>query len=184
MKYDLLTGKRIRLVRPVEDDINTMLRWYDDMEFMRNLDTDVAYPEGGKGIEKMIASGFGGKDVWFHIRKIETGELIGFVALDGIQWNNGNCMLSIGIGEKKNRSRGYGKEAMHLMLDYAFRELNLHRVGLNFIDYNGLAENMYISCGFVREGVIREFVHRDNEYYDLIYMGILRGDWEKFAAVP
>lgn len=161
----------------MDGDAEAMLKWYDDMEFMRNVDTDIAFPNNKEENEKVIKNVVSHKDFMFHIRPVDTDELLGFAALDGIEWNNGCCMMSIGIGEKKNRGRGYGREAMQLLLEFAFLELNLHRVGLNFIAYNEKAEALYQSCGFVREGRVREYVHRDGEYYDLVYMGILHSEW-------
>lgn len=57
------------------------------------------------------------------------------MAIHGIEWNNRTGLLAIGIGDANDRGKGYGREAIHLILKYAFYELNLHRVGLDVISY-------------------------------------------------
>lgn len=175
---NLFNGKNIRLTVPVEEDAAVMQQWYEDPSFLRNLDTDVARLRTVDDMkEKLSAALKSRNDFHFQIRLLETDELIGFIALDGIQWTNGCCMLGIGIGPRECRGKGYGSEALALVLRYAFTELNLHRVGLNFISYNDRAQKVYERAGFRPEGTVREFVHRDGGYYDLVYMGILQSEW-------
>jgi RimJ/RimL family protein N-acetyltransferase len=73
---------------------------------------------------------------------------------------------------------GYGSEAMRLTLNYAFNELNLHRVGLDVLDYNARALHVYEKLGFVHEGAKRQFGRRDGRRYDLVLMGMLRDEWK------
>ncbi|MGQ0517411.1 GNAT family N-acetyltransferase, partial [Bacillus sp. D-CC] len=64
-----------------------------------------------------------------------------------IEWNNRTGLLAIGIGDANDRGKGYGREAIHLILKYAFYELNLHRVGLDVISYNKAAIELYKKMG-------------------------------------
>ena len=68
--------------------------------------------------------------------------------------------LGISIGEPDCWNRGYGAEAIGLMLDWAFLELNLHRVWLHVYANNPRGIACYEKVGFVREGVLREGVLR------------------------
>ena len=176
---ELFIGRRIRLSAPRETDNETMLSWYEDSTFLRNVDTDLAKPQTLSEIKSFAESATSDKNnVLFYIRDLETDSLLGFIALSGIEWNNGCAMLAIGIGEAKNRNKGYGTEAIQLLLNYAFNELNLHRVGLNYISFNDAGKHLYGKSGFSHEGTVREYVHRDGKYYDLVYMGVLRTEWE------
>ena len=91
--------------------------------------------------------------------------------------------LSIGIGDQSNRGKGYGSEAMRLIIDYAFFELNLHRIQLTVFDYNQQAIALYERLGFQREGVFREFGQRDGKRYDMYLYGILYEEWEQYKPV-
>ena len=175
---NLFTGKNIRLTVPREEDAAVMQKWYEDASFLRNLDTDVARLRTVDDMKEKLETAMKSRnDFHFQIRLLETDELIGFIVLDGIQWANGCCMLGIGIGPGDCRGKGYGSEAIALVLQYAFTELNLHRVGLNFISFNDRAQGVYERAGFRYEGAEREYVHRDGGYYDLVYMGILQKEW-------
>ena len=90
--------------------------------------------------------------------------------------------MGIGIGERDCWGKGYGTDAMRVVLRFAFVELNLHRVGLNVFEYNPRAIRSYEKAGFVEEGRLRGFLHRNNRRWDLIFMGILRDEWERTQA--
>ena len=101
---DLFTGNSIKLTAPREGDENIMQAWYDDCSFTRNMDTGAAGPRTPRELKENLEELSRSKrDVHFQIRLSETDELVGFIALDGIQWNNGCCMLAVGIGPAECR---------------------------------------------------------------------------------
>jgi RimJ/RimL family protein N-acetyltransferase len=67
-------------------------------------------------------------------------------------------------------------------LRYAFEELNLHRVTLNLFEYNTRALRTYSGLGFSVEGRAREAILREGRRWDLIFMGLLRREWEAREA--
>jgi RimJ/RimL family protein N-acetyltransferase len=109
----------------------------------------------------------------------ETDEVIGFINLWGIKPKNQNAELGILIGRKDLWGQGYGKEALHLLLAYAFDELNLHRVMLRVFATNERAIRAYKSVGFVEEGRMREDIYRGGEWVDSVVMGILKHEYRK-----
>ncbi len=68
---------------------------------------------------------------------------------------------------------------MRVLLDYAFRLRNAHKVWLSVNGTNERAVRAYRACGFVEEGRLRQHVWGDGQYLDLVYMGILREEWER-----
>ena len=84
------------------------------------------------------------------------------------------AMLGITIGDKACWGQGYGREAVHLLVDYGFRHHNLHRIWLEVHGRNRRAIGAYCACGFVEEGRLRQHVWSDGAYDDLVMMGILR----------
>jgi len=85
--------------------------------------------------------------------------------------------LSIGIGEAEARGKGYGYDAMRLALNFAFNELNLHRIQLTVFSYNAAALALYNKLGFTHEGTYREFLRRDGQRHDMLLYGLLRDEW-------
>lgn len=85
--------------------------------------------------------------------------------------------LSIWLGADY-RNRGLGTEALRLALRYAFDDLELHKVYLRVLEYNLRARRAYEKCGFVVEGYLREEMRVDGAWHTLLYMGLLRPDFE------
>ena len=90
----------------------------------------------------------------------------------------------MGLGEREAWGQGYGTEALHLALQYAFDELNLHRITLTVIAYNERAIALYERAGFQREGVFREFGRRDGKRYDMYLYGLLNREWMQKSTPP
>jgi RimJ/RimL family protein N-acetyltransferase len=66
---------------------------------------------------------------------------------------------------------------MTLALDFAFKELNLHRIQLTVYSYNTRAIRMYEKLGFQLEGNYREYLLRDGQHYDMLLYGLLSHEW-------
>src|SRR5215217_4673914 len=81
-----------------------------------------------------------------------------------------HCELGITIGDKECWGRGYGREAVKLLLDYVFRVRNLRRVWLEVNAANERAIRAYIACGFVEEGRMREYVSPDATWTTLSWV--------------
>jgi RimJ/RimL family protein N-acetyltransferase len=112
------------------------------------------------------------------IQSCADGRLIGYAKLDGIGWAHGFARLELGIGDPADRGRGYGSEALNLILRYAFDELNLHRVAAVTCSYNSGALHWLERTGFVTEVRQREAIKRTGQRWDLVHLAILRPEWE------
>lgn len=175
----LLVGPNVRLAALGLDDLPVLARWYQDAEFLRLFDAVPAAPRAQSALQEWIENRQKAHDGFLFAVRLHAGdELIGVVELDGILWNQQSSWLSIGIGEAARRGQGYGAEALRLALDFAFRELNLHRVQLTVFSYNVAAIALYEKLGFKREGAYREFLQRDGLRYDMYLYGMLRPEWE------
>lgn len=176
----ILTGTRVQLSAITPEDIDILTRWYEDSDFLRLFDTSTAYPLPREKLQHYILTKQNSAtDFVFAIRRLEDPLMIGYIELVNIEWNNGVGQVGIGIGEPQFRGKGYGREALSLLLAFAFGELNLYRVQLFVIAYNGCAIHLYEKLGFRCEGTLREYVHRDGLRYDLLVYGLLRPEWER-----
>lgn len=106
-------------------------------------------------------------------------EYIGSVGLHHIDWLNRNAELGIAIFRKDLLGQGLGREAIAYTLDQAFRTYNLHRVYLRYLASNTRARRCYEKCGFREEGVLREHRFHDGRYWDIVYMGISREEYQQ-----
>jgi len=102
---------------------------------------------------------------------------IGITLLVNIDYKNRNAECIIDIGEKEYWGQGYGTEALTLLLNYAFQELNLHRVSLRVFSFNEKAIHLYKKLEFKEEGAGRQSLFRFGKWHDMIHMGILQGEY-------
>ena len=172
-----LDGKRTCL-RPIQmKDLESFYRWFNDPKLRMFL--LLPFPTTRTGEKEFIRRVTKLKDaVVLSIIVKKGGRLIGSVSLFKIDNVSRKAELGIAIADLEMTSRGYGPEAMALMLDYAFRTLNLHRVWLSVHAFNERAKKAYLSLGFVEEGRLRESYFWDGKYHDDILMGILRDGWD------
>ena len=177
-KENLFRGKLVRLVAPSQGDAAEVAHWTEDAGYLRAVDSDYARPLSPEQAAARLAPEAADPNrVEFHLRTLADDRLIGFVALHSIEWNNGAGLLAVGIGEAEYRGKGYGTDALQLILRFAFQELNLFRVGLDVMATNARAIRAYEKLGFQHEGRMRGAVLRDGQRTDRIVMGILREEW-------
>jgi RimJ/RimL family protein N-acetyltransferase len=105
------------------------------------------------------------------------GKYIGDIGLMGLDNPYGSAELGIGIGDREYWGKGYGREAVRLLLNYAFHYRGLRRVVLTTHARNPRAIRCYLACGFVEEGRSRKAVWVEGEYVDAVNMAILREEW-------
>ncbi|MCC6175233.1 MAG: GNAT family N-acetyltransferase [Chloroflexi bacterium] len=175
----LFRGRLVRLAAPLPSDHDAFARWSEDDQYLRILDNDPARPlspEAHAAWETPFLSAPNG--YVFRLRTLADDTLIGLVALGQIEWTHQTAMLGIAIGDPAYWGRGYGSDAIDLILRYAFLELNLYRVWLTTIGYNVRALRAYEKAGFKPEGVWREAIHRDDHRYDVVHFGLLRHEWQ------
>lgn len=176
----LFHGELVRLTAPTPEDIPTITRWYHQSDLPRLYDATPAYPRSEAHWRKWLEDENADKNTFlFAIRPLESEPLLGIVDISGISWPHGNGWIGIAIGNAANQGKGYGYDAMQLILAFAFQELNLHRVQLTVFEYNIPAIRLYEKLGFTHEGAHRQFLQRDGQRYDMLLLGLLRHEWEK-----
>jgi RimJ/RimL family protein N-acetyltransferase len=170
-----IVGESVALGPMRRDLIPTYQRWVNDFGTLRTL----FITPGPMTLEQ--------ETVWYDASAV-PGE-VGFTIYERATWRPiGNCGLhrvnqrdrtaefGIMIGEKDCWGRGFGRDALGALLDYAFRHRNAHKVWLEVSADNERAIRAYRACGFVEEGRLREQQWADGRYKDVITMGALRAE--------
>ena len=109
-----------------------------------------------------------------------TGEAIGLINLVDIDWKNRTAFHGIKLKSNAPKGQGYATDAVMALEWYAFEQLNLNRLDGSCIVYNEASQRLYDKCGVKVEGIRRQAVFKDGQYFDQQYTGILRDDY--FAA--
>lgn len=162
------------------EDIEIYHSWRNDSQVMysTNPSLDVySLEETKEFVEKIILPAISSKS--YIIYDKHNAQPIGITSLINIDVKNRNAECIIDIGEKDYWGQGYGSEALTLLLNYAFLELNLHRVYLRVFSFNEKAISLYHKLGFMHEGRSRQTLFRNGQWYDILHMGILQDEYLK-----
>ena len=172
----MLKGSKVILRAITPEDIERQCQFDNDLELYL-LDASAPQPKSSQQVqtdtENLIK---GGDAIVFAIEA--DGEYIGNCELVEFNPINQTCKLGIQIGDRNYWGRSYGRDAVKLLLDYAFRYRNIRKVGLGVAANNERAIRCYHACGFVEEGRLRQEIWISGKYIDRILMGILRREWE------
>lgn len=117
-----------------------------------------------------------------HIRLgvfLLDGLVIGDVALQDIDWRNRSCSVGLGISKSEHRSKGYGTEAVRILLEYGFNNLGLERITARTLEQNIGARRSLEKNGFIREGIERKAVYFAGRRWDRLYYAILREEYNR-----
>ncbi len=181
MKYfKKLIGNRIYLAPKgtTEEEIEKFTEWMNDFQvtdYIGRTNQITTYNGEKEYLENMINDDNSRN---FNIIEIGTDKLIGTVGLEQFKWIERSAVLGIFIGDNDFRSKGYGTEAIKIILEYGFKYLNLHSIRLNLLSINERAHKCYLKCGFKDTGVSREQIFLNGKYYDKLHMDILENEFE------
>jgi RimJ/RimL family protein N-acetyltransferase len=156
---NIFRGELVRLTSEDPEPAGKALSgWARHTEYTRLLDSGPACMRSAKKIQAWIENdlekGYPG-GYFFEIRTLVEDRLIGFLNLFGLSWTHGDTWLGIGLGDREHWGKGYGTDAVRVILRYTFTELNLRRVTLGVFAYNLRAQKSYEKTGFMVEGLQR-----------------------------
>ena len=182
---DLLTGERVRLRGTRDDDLHLLSNWLMDPAIKATQSTFVLPPsEATARAEVAEWCANKGTDAGFSIETLDDQpRLIGSIGLFGAGVKDRCGTIGILLA-RQFVGRGYGTDAVRVIVSYGFRELDLHRIQLNVYSFNDRAIAAYRKAGFVEEGRRREAIRHDGAWYDVVLMSILNHEWLAQAADP
>jgi len=173
----MLKSERLTLRKISRDDLANYLVWFNDPEVNRHLLTFIVF-----NMDDEVA--------WYEAQQKDPNTLnlaiilnhnhkhIGSIGLSEINHRTQQAQLGIAIGEKQYWGQGYGREAIKLLLEFGFLELNLHRIALQVDASHIAAQHCYQHCGFVEEGRLRDAIFRRGQFEDQLIMSILRPEFQ------
>lgn len=174
-----IVGKKV-ILRSIEEE---------DLKFLRDIhnDPEIEKFTGGWSFPLSIRD----QKLWFEkfsknnstirliIEEKCSHEPIGMTGLWNINWKDRNAHAGIMlVNNKKYRRKGYGTDSVMSLMRYAFEELNLKRLDGDIIEYNKPNLGLYLKkCGWKKEGIRRQYIFKNNMYFDNILVGILKEEY-------
>ena len=177
MKYfKKLEGERVYLSPMNSEDYVQYTKWMNDLRVTINLGNFASNfsIEKEKEAVQRLADG----EANFAMVLNEGDELIGNCSLFDIDRVHRVATLGIFIGEEENRGKGYGVEAIELILSHGFRVLGLNNIMLKVFSFNERAIKAYEKVGFKEIGRRRKSYFINNKFYDEVYMDVLQDEYK------
>lgn len=177
----MTTPSRILLRALEETDLERTHHWHNDPELYATLTGSFRLVSKAAELEWLRRKiGYSNHDVNLAICVRASGEHIGNIYLNEIDWITRQGALGIFIGDASQRNQGYGREALAQLLAHAFLDLNLNKITLTVIADNDRAIKAYERSGFVVEGRLKDDVFKNGSYHDSLAMRICRDEYTRF----
>lgn len=84
-------------------------------------------------------------------------EPIGLIDIFDFDFHNKRAGIGILIKESNNRHKGFGTEALQLLIDYCFKHLNLHQLYCNISEENKASIKLFKHYNFKEIGLKKEW---------------------------
>jgi RimJ/RimL family protein N-acetyltransferase len=177
MLHPFLIGENIYLRAIEETDLEKYMDWLNDADTCKYLQHGVhpANLEGMKNYLKSLQTR--GGDLFAIIKKV--GKHIGNILFEAPHPQFRFSDIGILIGVKEERGKGYGTEAIKLLVEHGFRKMNLNRIEAGMAKENIGSYKAFIKAGFKEEGIARGMYYCDGEYRDVYRLAILKDDWRE-----
>ena len=156
-----LTGERVRLRAPRDDDAAAYVRWANDREF--------AWFQWGRGPGRFRDEA--AVREWWQLFPRRDGRIftidhdgrpVGFINYRDWRAKPRSCEIGIGIGERSLWSKGLGRDALRALMRHLVDDMGAHRITLSTLAFNDRAIASYKACGFEVEGIGRDAVGADD----------------------
>lgn len=174
-------GEKVCLRAYREEDIKVATELVNDAELQKFLTPGIPFPTSPWGEEEWVKSQKADQNGEFNfaIEDIKTKKYIGGCGIQEVSWLVRKAEVGIMIGDKNYWGKGYGTDAMKVLLKFIFQNMNINKVKLNVFSFNERAIKSYKKCGFKVEGTLKDEIFKEGKYYDEILMAIFKGEFEK-----
>ncbi len=176
----MIYGERVRLRGAERSDLDKFVEWVNDPEVTAGLTLflPMSSVDEEKWFETAMQKPQEEKPLVIDMKDGTDWRLIGNSSFFDFDWVARASEVGIMIGDKTVWNQGYGSEVMSLLLRHGFGTLNLNRVFLRVYAGNKRAIRTYEKVGFAHEGCMRQASYKNNKYSDVLFMSVLREEWD------
>ncbi|WP_017379152.1 GNAT family N-acetyltransferase [Paenisporosarcina sp. TG-14] len=178
MTYPRLETKRLQLIELNKSHASTLFKQFsrEDVTRYYGMDPFVEVEQAEKMIQSFSTNFERKQSIRWGLQVKETEELVGTIGLNNLQLWSKKCEVGYDL-HPDYWSKGYIKEALRAVLPYCFEELNLSRVGATTFPANKASWQLLLKVGFVKEGLLRNYLYQGSQNYDAYIFSITREDW-------
>jgi RimJ/RimL family protein N-acetyltransferase len=176
---NIFEGRLVRLRGIEPEDWETFFAWNQDSESERHM-YFIPFPTSKEEVRQWVAKQAlqrGEDDRFFFVIEALAREIVGSISTSSCDRRNGTFSYGLGV-LAAHRGKGYGSEAVALLLNYLFRELRYQKAVAHVYSFNEPSIRLHERLGFVREGQLRRMIYTNGRYFDDILFGMTA---EEFA---
>ncbi|AQU80822.1 MULTISPECIES: GNAT family protein [Planococcus] len=178
MTFPLLETKRLRLNQVEESDA---VRFFDIMS--RDKVTEyygmdsLSYEEEAVEVIRSFRLSFEvNRSIRWAIRLKETNQFIGTIGLNNLNPKAKKAEIGYEL-HPDYWGQQFMQEAIHSVLNYAFTELDLYRMGAVTFPENTSSNRLLQKLGFTVEGKLRGYLYQRNQSHDALIFSLLKPEW-------
>lgn len=173
----MLTGEKI-ILRPIRlEDWEETIRWRNDL-FIKESTMSHPFPVTEEMERDWYEDQLRSKNnsfIPFTVVSKESGKILGYFSLNNINWIARNGFVSGAIGENHNMGKGLGREAVALLLKYAFENLNLHKI-CAYVKADHPAMKTWLGLDAKIEGELHEHFFSEGRYVTVNFISWFKKD--------
>jgi diamine N-acetyltransferase len=175
----MIEGKQVRLRAIERSDLPRFVEWLNDPEVIENLYLYVPLSLGQEEnwYQEILTKPVEEQPLAIEVKQGEGWKTIGTMAFVSINWHDHSSEIGIAIGDKSNWNKGYGTDALRLLLKYGFQTVGLNRIWLRVYETNQRGIRAYTKAGFVHEGIMRQARWQNGKFIHMHIMSVLREEW-------
>ena len=162
----MLEGKYVKLRSLEEEDLVILKKWRNS-KFIRITTREyrILNMINQKNWFKSIHKDNPPKYIMFGIEN-KKGNLIGICGLTYIDWKNRHAEISLYMGQKNWQKLKEAKDTLHVLIEYGFGELNLHRLWAEIYDTALNNVKLFEQMKFIKEGTLRDQLWRNGKWHN------------------
>lgn len=164
-----ISGDKVVLTAFSDSILSDLYRWHQD-EWFDDVMSDEVGPKSSVDLKQMYNPIMPPRGRLFVVKEKKEGNAIGIIALYNIDLVNRQAEIFGGIGDKKNRDKGYGAEALGLMIRWGVEQLGLHRIYANIKSHNKESINLLTKAGFKKESVQKDVIFQNGNFINKVIM--------------
>jgi RimJ/RimL family protein N-acetyltransferase len=178
--FPQLQGKRVRLRGPRNDDADALFALFSDPAVMRYWSRPPMTTLGeAQGLVGEMLDSFEQRSLFnWMVTARDDDSVIGTCTLFRIDPRHRHAEIGYAL-RSDHWGRGIASEAVALVLDWAFRRLDLQRVEADIDPRNDGSRQLLARLGFSSEGVMRQRFFVGDDATDSEIFGLLAEDWQQ-----
>ncbi|OCS89632.1 UDP-4-amino-4,6-dideoxy-N-acetyl-beta-L-altrosamine N-acetyltransferase [Caryophanon latum] len=171
----------VNLRRITEQDLNMIMEWRMSPEVTKYMYTDPILTLDGQ--KKWFEAIQNDDTCRYWIIELDNHLPVGVLNLINIDYINQKCDWGYYLGSLEARGKGLARILECNILDYVFYELKLNKLCCEVFSFNEAVVEIHKKFGSVVEGVYKDHIFKNGQFYDVVSMGITKHRWESLKKV-